>query len=79
MAYTENKLADTDENGDELAFGAGGAIMQALEQQDPSLEKKTTSNSKPNKKAASKPKQEKKKTVVKVQQEVPKQEPQTMV
>jgi len=27
MAYTENKLADTDENGDELAFGAGGAIM----------------------------------------------------
>jgi len=27
MAYTDEKLADADDNGDELAFGAGGAIM----------------------------------------------------
>jgi len=27
MAYTDSKLADPEDNGDELAFGAGGAIM----------------------------------------------------
>lgn len=46
MAYTDSKLAGEEDGGDELAFGAGGAIMQALEQQDPSLKTKSNKNSK---------------------------------
>jgi len=37
MAYTDSKLADDTDASDEMAFGAGGAIMQALEQSNPSL------------------------------------------
>jgi len=31
MTYTDSKLSDPTDGDDEISFGSGGAIMQALE------------------------------------------------